>query len=284
VLSPYLRLLRVGTLFSPAADVLAGICLASAATATIWTTDAWRAMVASVCIYAAGMVLNDHADRALDARMRPERPLPSGQIAPNTALAMGMALMLIGVITAPCPIFHGALALLVLGYDYLLKTNVLTGAVTMGSLRGLNLCAGAVSLQHELPDRTLTIAACCYAIYIIAVTLLGALEDERNPKRRVVVSVQLVPPIVATLAFLGMPNPWPAAAIAGISSLLFLIRLRLVDNWSRATIQRSMTWLLLGTMLYSGLLCLAAGRERECLGILLAAHAARMISRRIMLT
>jgi len=66
VLLPYLRLIRAGTLFSPAADVVAGLCLAGG----VWTVDAIRAALASVAIYGAGMVLNDHADRARDAVVR----------------------------------------------------------------------------------------------------------------------------------------------------------------------------------------------------------------------
>ena len=50
--------MRAGTLFSPGADVTAGLCLAGIA----WSTDAVRAVLASVCIYAAGMVLSQQED------------------------------------------------------------------------------------------------------------------------------------------------------------------------------------------------------------------------------
>ena len=46
----------------------------------------------------------------------------------------------------------------------------------------------------------------------------------------------------------------------------------------------SMTLLLLGTMLYTALLALAAGRPAEAVGIVLAILPARWISRRIALT
>ena len=57
-----LRLLRVGTLFSPAADVAASAAMAGAP----FDATLARAAAASVCLYAAGMAWNDIADRGVD--------------------------------------------------------------------------------------------------------------------------------------------------------------------------------------------------------------------------
>ena len=35
---------------------------------------------ASSCLYMAGMALNDYADRDVDAKERPKRPIPSGRV------------------------------------------------------------------------------------------------------------------------------------------------------------------------------------------------------------
>lgn len=277
---PYLKLLRVGTLFSPAADVTAGMCLAGLA----WSGDEVRALFASVCVYAAGMVLNDHADRREDAVARPERPIPSGQIRPAVALGLGLGLMLAGLALAPSLPYYAVLAALVLGYDYVIKSSPAAGALTMGTLRGLNLAAGAVATTGAAPTREVLIAAGAYAIYIVAVTFLGILEDDPRAKRRAVISIQSVPPLCATLAFFGMPQPFPAAAIAMMLTVAFALRARRIEEWSQAAIRGSMTWLLLGTMLYTGLLCLSAGRTLECLVVLAAVFPARRISRAIALT
>ncbi len=276
----YLKLLRAGTLFSPAADVIAGLCLAQ----LDWSTDAVRAILASVALYAAGMVLNDHADRREDAVMRPERPIPRGDITAGTALALGAALIAASLLLAPWWPYYAVMAALVIGYDYAFKRSVAGGAITMGTLRGLNLCAGAVVLTQAVPPRELLIAAGAYALYIIAVTLLGILEDRAPVKRRVAVSIQNVPPLCAALALLGMPHPWPAAAIAFALAAVFLLRMRTVTEWDQKAIRGSMTWLLLGTMLYTGLLCLAANRPLEAFAVWLAVLPAKWISRRIALT
>ena len=47
-------------------------------------------------LYMAGMVLNDVYDFEVDARRRPERPLPSGRITARRALAWGLASSAIG--------------------------------------------------------------------------------------------------------------------------------------------------------------------------------------------
>lgn len=286
---PYLRLVRAGTLFSPAADVVAGACLVGASmretsggsSAAIATGAA-----ASVSIYAAGMVLNDHADRREDAVHRPERPIPSGAIGKNFAFVLGLVLLAVGVAVAPHRPYWLAIATLVLAYDYVLKRAPVTAAVTMGTLRGMNLLAGSIAVLGTWPDaRGVWIAAGVYAIYIVAVTILGIFEDETSVSPRAVLGVQTIPPVFAPLALLAQPQPWPAAGIGLALAAAFGMRAkRIGDAWDQGKIRRSMMWLLLGTMAYTSLLCLANGFVVECLAIAAAILAARWIARSISLT
>lgn len=279
---PYLRLVRVGTLFSPAADVIAGACISG----TPWSVDLARAAGASVCIYAAGMVLNDHADRAEDAVQRPERPIPSGRVSPTTALLFGMGLLAAGLVLSPFLVYYAVMALLVVAYDYAFKRVAWAGALTMGTLRGLNLMAGAVFASQSLPTTQIVwIAAFVYAIYIVCVTVLGMFEDDPKVPARAVVGIQSVPPLAAPLVLLGLPERTPAVAIGFALALAFGLRVRRQGReWPQAAIRKSMTWLLLGTMCYTSLLCLASGRWPEALGIAAAIPVAKAISRRIALT
>lgn len=283
---PILRLLRVGTLFSPAADVVAGASVAGLP----WSPELVRAALASLLLYAAGMVWNDIADRRLDAVQRPERPLPSGAVGLPAALGLGTALLAGGLLLSPCPLHHAAIAALVLVYDFLGKRVEWVGALLMGLLRGLNLGTGwalATALQADTPASTqrLLIAACCYAAYIVAVTILGIFEDLPHVKGRAVATVQSAPPLVAWAGIVSVQGSlWPAPALAALPALLFLRRNSRIRTWSQAEIRRSMTFLLLGTMLYTAGLSLAAGRWPEALGIVLAIVPARWISRRIALT
>ena len=227
------------------------------------------------------MILNDHADRKLDATVRPERPIPAGQISPTIAWMLGVACLLGCVAASPIRAYHGTMILLVLGYDYVIKSSTPVGAITMGCLRGMNLLAPAVFAGAELGK--LIVPATVYGIYIVAVTLLGALEDASRVRRRVVLGLISIPPLTASLAIYAQPNPWPAAGIAFGLSAVFLLRGR-QQEWNTATIRWAMTWLLLGTMLYTGLLAMSNNRGWEALIILAAIVPARLISRRISLT
>ena len=48
-------------------------------------------------LYWAGMAANDWADRRLDAVERPERPIPSGRVAPAAALGLAAGLTAAGL-------------------------------------------------------------------------------------------------------------------------------------------------------------------------------------------
>ena len=279
-----LRLCRIGTWFSPAADVLASSAIAQLALGT----DVVRAMIASVLLYGAGMVWNDIADRNEDRAQRPERPLPSGDLSMAFAIAFGTALLVGGLAVSPCRMHHGLIAALVLVYDFLSKHAPWLGALNMGLLRGLNLATGMALASEPLPPearQSIWIAACCYGIYIVAVTIVGIFEDTPSVRGRAVAAVQTAPPIVAFAGIATVQGGlWPAPAIAAIPILWFLRRNSAAKEWSQASIRKSMMYLLLGTMLYTAFLTWAAGRWPEAIGIALAIPVARKIARYIALT
>ena len=177
------------------------------------------------------------------------------------------------------------MALLVLAYDYVLKSVVWLGALVMGVLRGMNLASAAalgLGTDQWLPAAPVLYAAAAYTLYIVAVTFLGAMEDAPSPKRSVRGLVS-VPPLVAFLALLVMDHPWPAAGIGAVLVVVWFARVR-NREWDQAEIRRAMTWLLLGTMLYTSLLCLASGYAWEALVVALMVLPARWIARSIALT
>ncbi|OQR64611.1 hypothetical protein B6E66_07870 [Streptomyces maremycinicus] len=139
------ELLRVSALFTVPGDVLAGAAASGrrpgAATAL--------AVGASLCLYEAGMALNDWADRDEDAVERPHRPVPSGRIAPGQALAAAAALTGAGVglgfaAGRPAAWCATALAGTVWAYDLRLK-HTKAGPAAMAAARGLDLLLGAVA-------------------------------------------------------------------------------------------------------------------------------------------
>jgi hypothetical protein len=147
----YLRLLRIPNVFTSFANVVAGVCLARGG--RFEQHDLWI-VLASGCLYCAGMVWNDYYDRDIDAEERPERPIPSGEVTPFAAAALGGGLFGLGLALAS---MHGVLPLIcavllcttILLYDASLKAGVL-GPWAMGSCRSLNVWLGMSVAQDGL--------------------------------------------------------------------------------------------------------------------------------------
>src|SRR6187402_2854277 len=89
----YLTLLRPANVVTALADVLAGAAVAGAP----WSPSMPWLLGSTACLYAGGVVMNDVADRAIDAVERPERPIPSGAVSAGAAGRLGLALLVAGV-------------------------------------------------------------------------------------------------------------------------------------------------------------------------------------------
>src|SRR5262249_19245154 len=101
----YLQLFRLPNVFTAMADIAMGFWFTHAAVAGIdWLVFALL-VVASSCLYIAGMVLNDVYDVEIDRQERPKRPLPSGRVDGRLAKRIGFALLLAGLVAATAAAF-----------------------------------------------------------------------------------------------------------------------------------------------------------------------------------
>ena len=143
----YLLLARVSNLPTIWSNVLAGALAASGA-AALPDVDLLLQIAAAVsCFYVGGMFLNDAFDAEFDARTRPERPVPSGDVTRREAFAVGGLLLAAGMLALPPGLailmLGAALAAAILFYDFRHKGDALAPLV-MGACRGLvYLIAGA---------------------------------------------------------------------------------------------------------------------------------------------
>ncbi|SCK33905.1 4-hydroxybenzoate polyprenyltransferase [Streptomyces sp. WMMB 714] len=145
------QLLRISAVFSVPGDALAG----AAACGQRADRGTLAAMGASLCLYEAGMALNDYSDREIDAVERPGRPLPSGRIAPAATLAASVVLTAAGLRLAaaagrPALLTATALAGTVWAYDMRLKHTPF-GPAGMAAARALDLVLGAVATRGTRP-------------------------------------------------------------------------------------------------------------------------------------
>ncbi|MFE5140075.1 SCO3242 family prenyltransferase [Streptomyces fagopyri] len=164
------ELLRLPALFTVPGDALAG-----AAAGGRPGPRTLLAVGCSLCLYEAGMALNDWADQAEDAVDRPRRPLPSGRVRPAAALAAAGALTAAGLglaaraggraLTVAVP-----LAATVWAYDLVLKRTP-AGPAAMAAARGLDLLLGAAvsgrGVRQALPS------AAALATHTLAVTAVS---------------------------------------------------------------------------------------------------------------
>jgi 4-hydroxybenzoate polyprenyltransferase len=144
------ELLRLPALFTVPGDALAG----AAAVGARPNSRTLLAIGSSLCLYEAGMALNDWADRAEDAVERPHRPLPSGRIRPPAALAAAGALTAAGLALAaraggPSLAVAVPLAATVWAYDLTLK-HTLAGPAAMATARGLDVLLGATATADDI--------------------------------------------------------------------------------------------------------------------------------------
>lgn len=196
----YLQLLRLPNVFTALADVGMGFLV----THPQWAVgDGWRLgalLAASSSLYLAGMVLNDAFDREIDALERPERPLPSGRIAPATAWRLGWILWALGLVFAGVATVLGhdwrpgvvglALAAAVVLYDGLLKRTPF-GPLGMGACRllnvllGMSLAAGPWGLFHGQ-------VALAVGTYITGVTWFARSEATESRRGQLAAALLLI--------------------------------------------------------------------------------------------
>ncbi|MFG2352103.1 SCO3242 family prenyltransferase [Streptomyces sp. NPDC048521] len=173
-LRAWAELLRLPALFTVPGDALAGAAAVSARPGRRTVL----AVGSSLCLYEAGMALNDWADRAEDAVERPHRPLPSGRIRPAAALTAACALTASGLALAaragrPALTVALPLAATVWSYDLLLK-HTPAGPFAMAAARGLDLLLGAAATTGRL--RPALPSAALLGTHTLAVTAVSRQE------------------------------------------------------------------------------------------------------------
>jgi len=159
---------------APAALTVPGDVLAGAVAAGNGRPKQLIGLAASsVCIYWAGMALNDWADRAVDAVERPERPIPSGRVSPRLALGLASGLTAVGLGLAAVAGGRAALrttsllAATAWTYDLGAK-NTPAGPVFMAAARSLDVLVGAGDRRRKAWAPALAVGA-----HILGVTAMS---------------------------------------------------------------------------------------------------------------
>ncbi|MFG3207678.1 SCO3242 family prenyltransferase [Streptomyces sp. NPDC048192] len=277
---------------APAALTVPGDVLAGAAAAGRRPDGATAALAASsVCLYWAGMALNDWADRDLDAVERPERPIPSGRVSAPVALsaagaltaaALGLAAAAEGrrALTVAVP-----LAATVWGYDLWAKSRP-AGPAVMAAARGLDVLLGARAgrLGDALP------AAATVAAHTLAVTALSRAEVTGAEPGLPRATLAATGAVTAATALRARParrgttrgrRPAVAVGLAVYGATAGRAQARAVADPSPAGVRRAVGAGILGLIPLQAALTAGAGAVRSALPLAAAFPLARALSRRV---
>lgn len=198
----WLQLLRVANVLTAVTDVAMGYIVTHGTVAQ--PPHLALLAIASCLLYLSGMVLNDVFDADVDARDRPDRPIPSGRVSRRAAAIAGWALLAGGVLTASLlsyaandgrpALVAALLAACVVLYDAVLKRTPLA-PIAMGACRALNVLLG-MSLAVPSADfadphvRWVTPAAWLIAaglgIYIVGVTVFARTDSRTSLRGRLI--------------------------------------------------------------------------------------------------
>ena len=175
----YLRLGRVSNLPTVWSNTLAGIVLGHGTLTP--AVFGWLALAMSL-LYVGGMFLNDAFDREIDARERPERPIPSGLVSSREVYAVGYGLLAAGV--AITGAVGGAMALgaavglafAIVLYDAWHKKNVLSPAL-MATCRLLVYVTVACATTNEPQWTPLLVGGGALFAYLMGLTYVAKQEN-----------------------------------------------------------------------------------------------------------
>ncbi|MBX7072362.1 MAG: UbiA family prenyltransferase [Pirellulales bacterium] len=228
----YLQLVRLPNVFTAMADILMGYLFTHQMVADPAGSLALL-LGASAALYMAGMVLNDLFDFEIDARERPHRPLPSGRIHASTARAIGIGLVVFGVVMGWLAGWLGlswrpglvatALAALVVIYDASLRVTPLA-PLGMAGCRALNVLLGMSLAPGDWHAAHYVIAA-GVGVYILGVTWFS--RGEAEVSRRLQLSMALAV-LLSGIALLASYPLFVDEFLPAVSQPVYLDRWRLL--------------------------------------------------------
>jgi 4-hydroxybenzoate polyprenyltransferase len=230
----YLQLMRPANIVTAWADVLAGFAISESVISSheIYTgvTVAnfipllWL-LLSTTGLYSGSIVFNDVFDAEIDAKERPDRPIPSGKASYSKAALLGSVLLAIGVLAAVqvswlSATLASSIAAAAIIYDAYGKHHPIFGSLNMGICRGGNLLLGVSVVSPMVAEYWFL--ALIPIVYIAAITTLSRHEVRGGDSNNTVIALLLVSTVIAALLGLGLLNKHHVLAVLPFILLLAL--------------------------------------------------------------
>ncbi len=213
----YLQLTRPANIVTAIADIWAGFAVAGGALVIfadqtrlidypIFQNLLWLTL-STIGLYGGGVAFNDVFDADLDAKERPERPIPSGRVSKQNAALMAFLLLLMGVVSAwQVSTLSASIAFAVAGmavlYDYWGKHQFIFGPINMGLCRAGNLLLGISAFPVML--ESYWYLGFIPLVFVAAITMISRGEVHGKNRRALQGGFLMYVFIILSLAVLGI--------------------------------------------------------------------------------
>lgn len=190
----------------------------------------WPLLIAGSLSYAGGMILNDAADAAVDAKERPNRPIPSGRVSRRAAFGLaaaclggGFAIIAMVCRDRPLAIALGAsLAICICLYDFLHVRSAAT-VLLMGACRTLLILTAAAAAGHAGETAPLVCAG-IVGEYVVLLSVVARSEAGKSwvtPRlvMRLIAAISLLDAVL--LLALGWHEAVPVAVACWLATTLW---------------------------------------------------------------
>jgi len=180
------NLIRLPNLLTVPGDVLVGFVLALHGRPPN-ADNLLIALISGLCLYVAGLVMNDLVDLEIDRRERPARSIASGAVSRSSARVCIAALLTISLVLlgsrGALPLASGiTIGLLIFIYNMYARRSRFTAALVMGLCRAGSVWLGVVAASpgwHVYADAL--IAPAWWFLFIGSISWLASREMNHHP-------------------------------------------------------------------------------------------------------
>ncbi len=284
-LAVWLRLGRVSNLPTVWSNVLAALALSGGLSAHV---HVGLLAAAFSFFYVGGMYLNDAFDREIDARERPQRPIPSGQVSAASVFSLGFGWLGLGLATLLHVAYHGGaelqpallgglgLAACIVAYDVYHKQNPLS-PLLMGLCRVLVYVATACALPGPITP-ALLLGAAVLLCHLIGLTY-AAKQEAFNRLARTWPLWFLAAPLLYA-AYLALHQPLVAPFLL-LALVWDVYSLRFLRPGPQRSVPQAIVRLIAGIALIDALAIAATGAAGWALAAVGLAVLTRVLQRYI---
>jgi hypothetical protein len=264
-LSTALRLGRVSNLPTVWSNALAGTVLAGA---QAWSVTTLVVAVGLSLLYIGGMYLNDAFDRDIDARERPNRPIPAKLVAANSVFAAGFGMLLGGIALValvdhwprPALSTHAtlsaiALAAAILFYNWNHKGNALS-PFFMGLCRVFAYITAGFAAAAS-PNLGLFLASIISLSYLIGLTYI-AKQEALDQLERLWPLLFLAAPLIYGIVNIGQSPVSGGVVLAALTAWIG-VALWFLRRRAKGDVPRAVVSLIAGISLVDTLFLMLAG-------------------------